>query len=226
MVSGAGCVARGGDVDPAAGDGRRPDRGRRGAGDDTAGQLPAKHVIHVPTMEEPGMKIGAENVRRAARAALIAADRNGFRVIAIPGIGTDLGDVPDRRGRARDRRRGARALPARAPRRSTSVDQNDEDDRRARRRPPERAGEYVAASIRRQDSTGFRRLRGGSTPDPGGLDPAEIGHARFQPGCVDRRRPALYTRPCFAATGVTCQRGWQIDVRRSASAGCSPRSPC
>lgn len=60
----------------------------------TAGQLPAKHVIHVPTMEEPGMKIGAENVRRAARAALIAADRNQFKVIAIPGIGTDLGDVP------------------------------------------------------------------------------------------------------------------------------------
>nr|HEX4314972.1 macro domain-containing protein [Kofleriaceae bacterium] len=60
----------------------------------TAGQLPAKHVIHVPTMEEPGMKIGAENVRRAARAALIAADRNNFKVIAIPGIGTDLGDVP------------------------------------------------------------------------------------------------------------------------------------
>ena len=60
----------------------------------TAGQLPAKHVIHVPTMEEPGMKIGAENVRRAARAALIAADRNHFKTIAIPGIGTDLGDVP------------------------------------------------------------------------------------------------------------------------------------
>jgi O-acetyl-ADP-ribose deacetylase (regulator of RNase III) len=60
----------------------------------TAGQLPAKHVIHVPTMEEPGMKIGAENVRRAARAALIAADRNNFKTIAIPGIGTDLGDVP------------------------------------------------------------------------------------------------------------------------------------
>ena len=60
----------------------------------TAGQLPAKHVIHVPTMEEPGMIIGAENVRRAARAALIASDRNNFKVIAIPGIGTDLGNVP------------------------------------------------------------------------------------------------------------------------------------
>src|SRR5882757_6440207 len=60
----------------------------------TAGQLPAKNVIHVPTMEEPGMMIGAENVRRAARAALIASDRNNFKVIAIPGIGTDLGNVP------------------------------------------------------------------------------------------------------------------------------------
>jgi len=40
------------------------------------------------------MTIGAENVRRAARAALIASDRNNFKVIAIPGIGTDLGGVP------------------------------------------------------------------------------------------------------------------------------------
>ena len=60
----------------------------------TAGQLPSKHVVHAPTMEEPGQKIGAENVRRAARAALIASDRNNFKVIAIPGIGCDLSDVP------------------------------------------------------------------------------------------------------------------------------------
>lgn len=40
------------------------------------------------------MKIGAENVRRAARAALIASDRMQFKVIAFPGMGTDLGDVP------------------------------------------------------------------------------------------------------------------------------------
>lgn len=59
----------------------------------TAGSLPCKHVIHAPTMEEPGQKIGAENVRRAARAALIAADVNQFRVIGITGMGTDLGDV-------------------------------------------------------------------------------------------------------------------------------------
>jgi O-acetyl-ADP-ribose deacetylase (regulator of RNase III) len=59
----------------------------------TAGQLWAKHVIHAPTMEEPGIKIGIENVRRATRAALIAAARHGFETIALPGMGTGLGGV-------------------------------------------------------------------------------------------------------------------------------------
>jgi O-acetyl-ADP-ribose deacetylase (regulator of RNase III) len=58
-----------------------------------AGNLPAKHVIHAPTMEEPGQKIGVENIRRAARAALIAAGASKFQVIAIPGMGTDVGGV-------------------------------------------------------------------------------------------------------------------------------------
>src|ERR1700759_4398961 len=43
-----------------------------------SGTLWAKNVIHAPTMEEPGEKIGVENVRRATRAALIAAARYGF----------------------------------------------------------------------------------------------------------------------------------------------------
>ncbi len=58
-----------------------------------AGNLPAKHVIHAPIMEEPGLKVGVENVRRAARAALIAAYANKFQVIGIPGMGTDVGGV-------------------------------------------------------------------------------------------------------------------------------------
>lgn len=58
------------------------------------GSLPAKHVIHAPTMEEPGMKIGVENVRRATRAALIAAAHSHLSTIAIPGIGTGVGGVP------------------------------------------------------------------------------------------------------------------------------------
>jgi O-acetyl-ADP-ribose deacetylase (regulator of RNase III) len=57
------------------------------------GQLWAKHVIHAPTMEQPGMKVGVENVRRATRAALLAAARHGFEMIAIPGMGTGLGGV-------------------------------------------------------------------------------------------------------------------------------------
>ena len=60
----------------------------------TAGNLFAKSVIHVPTMEEPGMKIGVENVRRATRAALLAAARYGHQVIAFPAIGTGVGGVP------------------------------------------------------------------------------------------------------------------------------------
>src|SRR5580692_10689569 len=91
----------------------------------TAGQLPAKNIIHVPTMEEPGMIIGAENVRRAARAALIAADRNNFKVIAIPGIGTDLGDVPiDEAARAIVEEIRAHRRPC--PETIYLVDQNDE----------------------------------------------------------------------------------------------------
>jgi O-acetyl-ADP-ribose deacetylase (regulator of RNase III) len=55
------------------------------------GELFAKHVIHAPTMEEPGQKIGVENVRRATRAALIAAARHQFETIAMPGMGTGAG---------------------------------------------------------------------------------------------------------------------------------------
>ncbi|HSZ82497.1 MAG TPA: macro domain-containing protein [Polyangia bacterium] len=58
-----------------------------------AGKLWAKHVIHAPTMDQPGEKVGVENVRRATRAAMLAAARNGFEVVAIPGMGTGLGGV-------------------------------------------------------------------------------------------------------------------------------------
>ena len=58
-----------------------------------AGQLYAKRVIHAPTMEQPGTKVGVENVRRATRAALLAAAHHGLELIAIPGMGTGLGGV-------------------------------------------------------------------------------------------------------------------------------------
>ena len=56
-----------------------------------AGHLWAKNVIHAPTMEEPGQKVAVESVRRAMRAALLAAAQRGFEVIAVPGLGTGLG---------------------------------------------------------------------------------------------------------------------------------------
>ena len=60
----------------------------------TAGELFTKAVIHVPTMEEPGMKIGVENVRRATRAAMLAAARNDYATIAFPMMSSGLGGVP------------------------------------------------------------------------------------------------------------------------------------
>jgi O-acetyl-ADP-ribose deacetylase (regulator of RNase III) len=60
----------------------------------TAGELFAKAVIYAPTMEEPGMKIGVENVRRCTRAAMLAAARYNHAVIAFPLIGIGVGGVP------------------------------------------------------------------------------------------------------------------------------------
>lgn len=58
-----------------------------------AGQLWAGKVIHAPTMDEPGQKVTIENVRRASRAALLAAAHHGLETVAIPGMGTGLGGV-------------------------------------------------------------------------------------------------------------------------------------
>jgi O-acetyl-ADP-ribose deacetylase (regulator of RNase III) len=59
-----------------------------------AGELFCKNVIHVPTTEEPGQKPGVEFVRRATRAALLAAARFNHEIIAFPAIGAGAGGVP------------------------------------------------------------------------------------------------------------------------------------
>ena len=59
-----------------------------------AGDLSAKYIIHAPLMAEPGQLIGPENIRRAARAALIAANHLKMTTIAMPGMGTNEGAVP------------------------------------------------------------------------------------------------------------------------------------
>jgi len=51
------------------------------------GGLYAKHVIHVPVVEEPGLKVTIESVRRATRAALLAAAAHSLNVVALPFMG-------------------------------------------------------------------------------------------------------------------------------------------
>jgi O-acetyl-ADP-ribose deacetylase (regulator of RNase III) len=62
----------------------------------SGGKTKFKGIIHAPTMLEPGMRIPAENVACATKAALSLADEKGFISIAIPGMGTGVGGVdPD-----------------------------------------------------------------------------------------------------------------------------------
>jgi len=61
-----------------------------------AGRLPAKYVIHAPTMERPAMRTTPEKVARATEAALKCAEELGVGSVAFPGMGTGVGGVdPD-----------------------------------------------------------------------------------------------------------------------------------
>ena len=59
----------------------------------TAGRLPARFVIHSPTMKHPAEHIGLENVEKATHAALECAKELGLGSIAFPGMGTGVGGV-------------------------------------------------------------------------------------------------------------------------------------
>ncbi len=59
----------------------------------TGGDLPAKHVIHAPTMESPAKNVPPENAGKAMRGILECADENGIREVAVPGLGTGVGGV-------------------------------------------------------------------------------------------------------------------------------------
>jgi len=62
----------------------------------SAGSLPCDFIIHAPTMEQPAMRIGVDNVRHATRAALELGIELRIKTIAIPGMGTGVGGVaPD-----------------------------------------------------------------------------------------------------------------------------------
>lgn len=59
----------------------------------TAGKLPFKGVIHAPTMEKPAMPSSPEKIKKATIAALELAEKEKFKSIAIPGMGTGVGGV-------------------------------------------------------------------------------------------------------------------------------------
>lgn len=60
----------------------------------TAGDLPCEHVIHAPTMKRPAMRTSVKNIEQATQAALKLAEKLNLRCIAIPGMGTGVGRVP------------------------------------------------------------------------------------------------------------------------------------
>jgi len=61
-----------------------------------AGRLPARYVIHAPTMERPAERTTVDNVRKAARAAINEALRLGVKSVAFPALGAGVGGVPVR----------------------------------------------------------------------------------------------------------------------------------
>lgn len=59
----------------------------------SGGKTKFKGIIHAPTMPQPAMRIPADNVALATRAALTLADEQGFASVALPGMGTGVGGV-------------------------------------------------------------------------------------------------------------------------------------
>ncbi|OGY41897.1 MAG: O-acetyl-ADP-ribose deacetylase [Candidatus Buchananbacteria bacterium RBG_13_36_9] len=60
----------------------------------TAGDLPYKSIIHAPTMETPAEKAKDYNVAMSVRGALLLADDQKMKFIAMPGMGTGIGNFP------------------------------------------------------------------------------------------------------------------------------------
>ncbi len=59
----------------------------------TAGEMPARYVIHAATME-PGGPTSAEIIARATRSTLRRADELGCRSLALVAFGTGVGGFP------------------------------------------------------------------------------------------------------------------------------------
>ncbi len=52
-----------------------------------ADPLGVRFLIHAPVVEEAGMRIGVENIRRAVHASLLGAVRHEMETLGVPGFG-------------------------------------------------------------------------------------------------------------------------------------------
>lgn len=59
-----------------------------------AGNMRARHLIHVPNTDEPGGKVQVEDVLRATSAVLVAATKKGFSSLAFPLMGAFDAGIP------------------------------------------------------------------------------------------------------------------------------------
>jgi len=60
----------------------------------SGGALSVTRVVHVPLTEQPAMRVGVENIRRATRAGLLAANHFQLERVGFPGIGYGEIGVP------------------------------------------------------------------------------------------------------------------------------------
>lgn len=57
------------------------------------GPLKVRHIIHSPVLEEPGLRIGVENIRRSVRAGILGAAHFEMERVGIPAFGYDEAGV-------------------------------------------------------------------------------------------------------------------------------------
>jgi O-acetyl-ADP-ribose deacetylase len=89
----AGAIARAGGPQVQAESDARAPIGLGEAVETTAGDMPARWVIHAATME-PGGPTSADVIRRATASTLRRADELGARSLALVAFGTGVGGFP------------------------------------------------------------------------------------------------------------------------------------
>jgi O-acetyl-ADP-ribose deacetylase (regulator of RNase III) len=89
----AGAISRAGGPDVQRESDERAPIGLGEAVETTAGEMPARYVIHAATMELGG-PTSAEIIERATRSTLAKADELGCRSLALVAFGTGVGGFP------------------------------------------------------------------------------------------------------------------------------------